>query len=111
MSAPAWLRPLVARLHPRRRPAPRRPAARPRLEVLEDRTAPAAGDLDPTFGNGGKVITDFANGSGFNSDGASAVAVQSDGKIVVAGGSDGDFALARYTSAGFLDPTFGSGGR
>src|SRR5262250_1487837 len=40
----------------------------------------AAGDLDPSFGNGGKVTTDF---SGFG-DFGSAIAIQSDGKIVVA---------------------------
>jgi hypothetical protein len=40
------------------------------------------GDLDPTFGAGGKVTTDFR---GFY-DGGSAAVLQSDGKIVVAGG-------------------------
>ena len=44
------------------------------------------------------------------------VAVQSDGKILVAGysyspGSNYNFALARYTSTGALDPSFGSGGK
>ena len=42
------------------------------------------------------------------------MAIQSDGKIVVAGnssnGSDNDFALARYTTAGALDTTFGADG-
>jgi hypothetical protein len=37
----------------------------------------AAGDLDPTFGIGGKVRTSFANLSG----GAFGAALQSDGKI------------------------------
>jgi hypothetical protein len=32
---------------------------RPRLEALEDRCVPSAGQLDPTFGAGGKVITDI----------------------------------------------------
>ena len=40
----------------------------------------APGDLDPTFGNGGKVITPFGNFT--NTYG---LAIQSDGKIVVAG--------------------------
>jgi len=68
----------------------------------------APGDLDPTFGNGGIVITPDV--------GTSSVAIQSDGKIVVGGFSltirpysDG-FALLRYNSDGTLDPTFGTGG-
>jgi uncharacterized delta-60 repeat protein len=68
----------------------------------------APGDLDPTFGSGGKVAT--ADGGRY----ASSVAVQSDGKIIVAGsaviGSGSNFALARYTAAGALDGGFGSGG-
>jgi hypothetical protein len=57
----------------------------------------ADGDLDPTFGSGGKVTTDF-NGT----DVANALAIQSDGKIVVAGhglqhtvGDPSDFAVAQ----------------
>jgi uncharacterized delta-60 repeat protein len=66
----------------------------------------ASGDLDPTFGSGGKVTTDFGG-----SDGAQAVAIQTDGRIVAAGlGGSGDFALGRYNAGGSLDPTFGSGG-
>ncbi len=71
----------------------------------------AAGDLDPTFGNGGKVITDFNGGSGR----ASALVIQPDGKIIAAGGaSDGvnaGFALTRYHSNGNLDMSFGIGGK
>src|SRR6266571_241068 len=71
-----------------------------------------AGDLDTTFNGTGKVITPI----GSSYDRACAVALQSDGKIVVAGSSynsssDYDFALARYTTAGALDTTFGSGGK
>jgi uncharacterized delta-60 repeat protein len=71
-----------------------------------DMTAPAsaaAGDLDPTFGAGGRVRTDFgAYESG------SAVAVQPDG-----GGAllFGDIGVVRYKSDGSLDTGFGSGGR
>jgi uncharacterized delta-60 repeat protein len=74
----------------------------------------AAGDLDPSFGSGGKVFTDF--GSTRDSAGR-AVAIQPNGKIVVTGfssirGSDeDDFALARYNRDGSLDQSFGSGGR
>src|SRR2546421_6190563 len=71
------------------------------------------GDLDLTFGRGGKVTTDFSG----NADDAAALAIQSDGKIVVAGSSWGRTAgttlavLARYNTDGALDMTFGIGGR
>jgi uncharacterized delta-60 repeat protein len=65
------------------------------------------GSLDPSFGTGGKVTTDFAP---FNSQ-ASSVAIQADGKIVAAGSAGSDFALARYTSDGSLDTSFGTGGK
>ena len=72
----------------------------------------AAGDLDPSFGSGGKVRTDF---SGSSEDHARSVAVAPGGKVVVAGFSDmgggRDFALARYRHDGSLDPSFGSGGK
>jgi uncharacterized delta-60 repeat protein len=74
----------------------------------------AAGDLDPTFGAGGKVTTDF----GDQDDVAFGVAVKVDGAIVAAGRafqgfhrSHYDFALAQYQPDGTLDPTFGSGGK
>ena len=63
--------------------------------------------LDPTFGQGGKVVTEV----GGNGPGAIAVAIQADGKIVAAGGSGtGGFTVARYQPTGKLDPGFGSGG-
>jgi uncharacterized delta-60 repeat protein len=75
------------------------------------------GSLDRTFGMGGVAITDF--GSTATCTGAYAVAVQSNGDIV-AGGASGNtlegtfisssFGLSRYTSAGQLDTTFGTGG-
>ena len=70
----------------------------------------ADGDLDPTFGNGGKVITDISNNDNYGF----AVVTQSDGKIIVAGQS-GVYpvfhsALARYNSNGSLDQAFGNGG-
>ncbi len=67
----------------------------------------AAGDLDGTFGIGGKVTTDFVGA-------ARGIAVQPDGKIVTAGATLGvtlDFALARYNPDGSLDATFGTGGK
>jgi uncharacterized delta-60 repeat protein len=68
------------------------------------------GALDPTFGDKGVAITDF----GGSKDWAYALALQPDGHVVVAGVSDRsgsqDFALARYDTAGKLDPGFGHGG-
>src|SRR5262249_7050245 len=72
------------------------------------------GNLDPTFGVGGKVTIDFGSPTDF----AAAVAVQADGGVVVAGFTDDsaagtglDFALAPLTSAGRRDPSSGTGGR
>ena len=65
------------------------------------------GDLDPTFGEGGKVTTDFFG----ESDGVSDIALQPNGKIVAVGVAGGDFALARYNRDGSLDTTFGDGGK
>ena len=70
------------------------------------------GTLDESFGTGGFVATDF---SGNTDDIAYAIKLQSDGKLVV-GGRTGqypkfDFALARYSSDGQLDQTFGSEGK
>ena len=60
------------------------------------------GDLDPSFGAGGKVTTDFPGG-GFTK--ANAVAIDSRGRVVAAGVAGGDFALARYKRNGALDPS------
>src|SRR6267143_785698 len=69
----------------------------------------ADGDLDPTFGIGGKVVTDFTNGT----DWLSRIAVQPDGKIVAIGDTfpSRRGALARYNPDGTLDVTFGNGGK
>jgi len=73
-----------------------------------------AGSLDPTFGKGGIVTTpNTTTGCGQVTN--CSVAIQNDGKIVVAGGattSNGapELALARYTTYGSLDSTFGNGG-
>jgi uncharacterized delta-60 repeat protein len=73
--------------------------------------AQPAGSLDPTFGNGGKVVTSITSGE----DKAYGVALQSDGKIVVAGSSTNsltgkDYTVVRYNSDGTLDNTFGTNG-
>ena len=73
--------------------------------------ARADGDLDPSFGNSGKVTTSF-----FGTSQISTIAIQPDGKIVAAGSatnSSGNtgFALARYNADGSLDTKFGSAGK
>jgi uncharacterized delta-60 repeat protein len=81
--------------------------------VLAGVARAAAGDLDPSFGSGGKVLTDFGGDASF--DAARAVATEGNGGIVVAGETDAggspDFALARYKKNGKLDSSFGSGGK
>jgi uncharacterized delta-60 repeat protein len=72
---------------------------------------PRDGDLDRTFGGGGKVATRFQMISSF-----SAVALQRDGKIVAVGSAArarrdvSNIAIVRYLADGSLDPAFGSGG-
>lgn len=68
------------------------------------------GSPDSGFGDHGAALTKFPH----TTAGAGAVAIQVDGKVVAAGlatGAGGRFALARYTTAGALDPTFGGDGR
>ncbi len=65
------------------------------------------GDLDPTFGTGGKVITAI----GHSSDAIKALIIQGDGRIVATGFSVGNgIALVRYNVDGSIDTTFGKGG-
>src|SRR5260221_6856523 len=58
----------------------RRGRAALRVELLEERAVPAAGDLDPTFGTGGVVTTNIAR-----ADVGHELVIQSDREIVVAG--------------------------
>lgn len=62
----------------------------------------APGDLDPTFGDGGRVLTDWGGG-GFVND----MAILPDEKIVVLGQKS----ITRYNKDGTLDESFGAGGR
>jgi uncharacterized delta-60 repeat protein len=67
------------------------------------------GRLDPTFGHGGKVVTDLgANDYAFD------VAVEDDGGIVVVGeraaAASDRFVVQRYRPNGTLDPGFANGG-
>lgn len=61
------------------------------------------GDLDNSFGTGGKVILSSTAGS------VNAIAVQSNGQIVVAGGEP-EFVAARLNEDGSLDTSFGNSG-
>jgi uncharacterized delta-60 repeat protein len=71
-----------------------------------------SGAADPTFSADGIQTTDFGG-----TDSAAGVAVESDGAVVAGGTSNPcdrhacpRFAVARYTSAGELDPTFAGSG-
>ena len=73
----------------------------------------APGDLDSSFGSGGRVTSDFRGSNDF----AYASALQPDGKIVTAGirfvgmsAEGGDFLIARYNADGTLDKRFGQRG-
>jgi uncharacterized delta-60 repeat protein/uncharacterized repeat protein (TIGR01451 family) len=76
---------------------------------LMSRVNAESGDLDSTFGNGGKVTLDLNQPL----DRAYDVAVQSDGKIVAVGGSCSPclFTTVRYNPDGTLDTSFGVGGK
>jgi uncharacterized delta-60 repeat protein len=116
MRVSSWLRPLAAcltRTRNRPRRAPHRPAFRPRLEGLEDRTTPSGGLLDPTFGSGGTVL----NNSGSYQQKLTDVVVLPGGKLLTSGytnlnqsPSPNVFAAARYKADGTFDTSFGSGG-
>lgn len=70
----------------------------------------ASGTLDTTFGGGDGVVT-AATPAGFGE--VSSIALTSDGSIVAAGFQNAgvsDFAIAKFTSAGVLDNTFGASG-
>ena len=73
-------------------------------------TYAAPGDLDQTFGNGGKLVNQMLTGN------TRAISMQSDGKFVVAGSWEGDrwdvrVGLVRYNPDGTLDTTFGAAGK
>src|SRR5208282_4898056 len=77
----------------------------------------ANGMIDKTFGSGGVAVADFGTGAPLS--GAFAIAVQANGEVVAGGAAaqgelglsfDSAFGLARFTSAGLLDTSFGTGG-
>lgn len=80
------------------------------LDSLEPRTLLSFGDLDPTFGNGGRGIVQFGQRS---VDTVYATKAQPDGKIIVVGstnaadGNGTDLAVARLNPDLTLDQSFG----
>jgi uncharacterized delta-60 repeat protein len=70
------------------------------------------GNLDMSFGEGGKVITPIV---GTSYDYGLSIGLQDDGKIIVTGQAvdkiNGYIAIARYTADGSIDPSFGVAGR
>ena len=73
------------------------------VPFLSPPTHAAPGDLDPSFGSGGKtIVAGVGNAVG--------VAVQSDGKIVTVGNDNSDLQLLRFLADGTLDTSFGSSG-
>ena len=102
-------RPLPGLFSSRRDPS--RAPYRPRVEGLEVRTLLSAGDLDPTFGIGGRVLTDI--GKPAYDEARSVTAVQSDGDVIVVGTtyeSSSHILVARYNPDGSLDAGFGDQG-
>jgi len=67
---------------------------------------PAPGDLDPTFGSGGRVVVPLAS-QAMLSD----LAIQPDGKILAAGNAGLTGVVTRHLPDGTLDPDFGVAGR
>ena len=72
----------------------------------------APGDLDSTFGAGGKVLTNTGAGAVTGRG----LVIQPDGRIVVAGATDlnnpgSDFVVTRYNTNGTLDATFDGDGK
>src|SRR5689334_18537384 len=82
------------------RTAPAAPGRSTEAILVKAQAAAAStpGSLDPTFGNGGKVLSPGG--------GATGAILQSNGDIVVSTGSG----VARFLPTGKLDTTFGTGG-
>ena len=78
-----------------------------RAEPLEERAVPGAGDLDPTFGIGGRAILQTSTDT-FRKGDIKAVAVLPSGSILVAGedrraANPQEMMVARLTPDGVLD--------
>ena len=74
----------------------------------------ADGDLDTSFNSSGALPGTATTGLGSGNDYVNGIALDSSGNIYLGGstwnGSNYDFAIAKYTSAGILDTTFGTSG-
>jgi uncharacterized delta-60 repeat protein len=68
----------------------------------------STGNLDPTFGSGGRAGIYFAATA---TPVVQGVAIQSDGRVVVAATGSGNVLLARFTAAGSPDASFGTDGQ
>lgn len=64
-----------------------------------------AGALDPTFGVGGRVLSNIPDSSAYS------VAAQPDGKFVAAGLVDKNFGVARFNADGSIDTSFSGDGK
>lgn len=89
------------------------------LFAFPNRVWATAGDLDLTFGVGGRVVYDFTPQDvvGDNGHSAGLILVQPDGKILISFGAPKSAStqkrayLARLNQDGTLDPNFGNGGK
>lgn len=68
------------------------------------------GTADASFGRGGVAVAAFAQRGRPIGSTVRAMTLDAAGRILAAGGDAASFDLARFTSAGKLDATFGSGG-
>jgi uncharacterized delta-60 repeat protein len=95
---------------PARAASKRRQRCSLNVETLERRLTPTAGMLDPTFGVGGKVLTDF--GARVSTENLARFVAQAGDTIVTVGemSSPSDIAVARYNADGSLDPSFDGDG-
>jgi uncharacterized delta-60 repeat protein len=86
------------------------------LLIVSQQAVAQAGQLDPTFGNGGIVTTDFGIQTQTNNTAtANAAIIQPNGQILVCGGIPGNNgfpipAVVRYNANGSLDTSFGNSG-
>jgi uncharacterized delta-60 repeat protein len=78
----------------------------PAVQPLESRVLLSAGELDLSFGNSGRVVTEFEESNTW-SNVVLASAIQQDGRIIAVG----EGAIARYLPDGSLDVSFGVGGK
>lgn len=81
------------------------------LALVATQAAAVPGDLDPGFGDNGRVRVDARNGYPYGYYKVP-IARQADGRIVVVGTSaeDGSVSVTRLGQDGSIDPTFGIGG-